>query len=420
VPCAALCEPPTEIPPAEPGRSVLVLNVGWDTGSPQTSTQLFAGDAAVNAGYVNEQVREWYSQSSAGASGVWSAFAGGDYAIAAPHFANPADPTSCDPEQLLAEVSSRAEAAARAQGVEPDEYAVVAVTWWLLPTCGYTGYRNGRHIMFNFHNLTVHHELGHILGLAHAAGISCFDAAGNRVPLSSNCAVADRGDRYDLMGAGSGTFNAVYASQLGWLNGQVERLETGDYVRTVTLKPYTALPHGLRAVRLQDGNATLWLEYRQPIGVDSPGYTFPFSVPATPGLLVHREVRANGLPVSQLLDMTPAAGPEDAGLPIGQTWANPLGEMKVTLVSADASGATVRISSQRIAVPDVIGRTRTEASLAFENAGLVLGGSEEVIDPNCEFIGTVKSQTPAPGTRLLPGGAVSVKVGKEKKKGACN
>jgi beta-lactam-binding protein with PASTA domain len=62
-------------------------------------------------------------------------------------------------------------------------------------------------------------------------------------------------------------------------------------------------------------------------------------------------------------------------------------------------------------VPSVIGASRTTAANRIIAAGLVTGTIGTVVDPLCEDLNTVLTQSPAPGTRLGAGSPVSFKYG---------
>ncbi len=66
------------------------------------------------------------------------------------------------------------------------------------------------------------------------------------------------------------SFNAIFAKQLGWLNGQfIDMRAPATGMRLI--KPFIGSGFsGQRAIRLQDGPTTLWIEYRRPIGIDGP------------------------------------------------------------------------------------------------------------------------------------------------------
>jgi alpha-tubulin suppressor-like RCC1 family protein len=63
-------------------------------------------------------------------------------------------------------------------------------------------------------------------------------------------------------------------------------------------------------------------------------------------------------------------------------------------------------------VPSVAGDAQSDASERLQEAGFVLGRVAQVVDITCEFIGEVKTQTPAAGTLARLGTAVNVTIGK--------
>jgi beta-lactam-binding protein with PASTA domain len=62
-------------------------------------------------------------------------------------------------------------------------------------------------------------------------------------------------------------------------------------------------------------------------------------------------------------------------------------------------------------VPALSGDSPTQASLALQAAGLVLGSISYGVDLSCNNIGAVMSQSPAAGTRITRGAAVSIRIG---------
>lgn len=403
--------PPPQVENPDPERSILVIGVGWNNGYGQTSAVLNTGNPAFYANAINGQVNEWFRQSAPGLFQNWKAVPGGAYQIYPPAFNNPLLPASCDHNLFFKEVADRAEAAARAKGINPDLYKLVVVQWDGY-FCGMAGVQVGRRIGLSESNTAPMHELGHFLGLEHATSIACTDAQGRSVPLSEKCISSEYGDQYDLMGQGTGGYNAAYASQLGWLKNQFIDVAAGDFSASYTLRPFTGSIRERRALRLRDGKTTLWLEYRQQIGIDAPYYTGR-QISVTPGLIVHREITnaKNGKPISQLLDMTPSQDSANAVLPVGQTWANPLGEMKIRVDSAGPESVTVTISSRRITVPDLRGLTVAQAEARLAAAGLKGTGWGGIVDPTCTYLGVVAATSPGAGARVLPENPVTVAIG---------
>jgi len=432
-------EAPEEVPPKPnptpqppPARTILVIGVGWDTGKLSTSATLEGANSAY-IGYLNGHVNEWFAKAAAPAPfGEWRATSGGEYMIAPPrglissaeeHNAKcPAtrETGELDPagREFASDLAAQAEAKARQQGVDPDAYTVVLFQFNRTLTQCFSGLQSGRRTYLT-DPLIAMHELGHYLGLGHARALRCYDAAHQPVPLSTDCKRLEYGDPYDAMGeAVPGlAFNAIHASKLGWMGGQYFDLSAGDYTVTHTIRPFTGSTRSDRALRLRDGGTTYWLEYRAPVGVDDPAF-HGGAPPNVFGLLVHREPQAGQ---SELLDMTPGSvedaneSPDffDAPLPVGQTWAVPDGEMRITLNSVSSAGASVTISSGKVTVPDFRGLTPSQAGAALEAAGLRSGGWSGTPDWFCNSIGTVVAQYPYAGARVLPGTAVSLTLGEE-------
>jgi hypothetical protein len=382
-------------------RSVLVVLVNWPAGNGTPAAPPDAVTPATAAGQVGGTDVGWYQAVSYGQFPGWNAAAIGSYQIAAP----PNDGCS---NVFRANIQASGNQAALSAGFNPASYSVVMYYFSQVP-CGWSGWTVGNAVWINgsMNTPTTVHELGHTLLLAHGHAQTCVDASGQRVPLSANCQTAEYGDVYNVMGCcGPGSFTAMQKFDLGWMSGRQQDVPaTGG---TYTLQPIEATAPGLQALRVVDGSQTLWLEYRQPIGVD--GW---YSAASTQGVLIHRQV-PEGLTQygSNLLDMTPGspAGFADAGLSAGSTWVDPLGAMKVTVNSVSAAGAQVTVQSTNPIVPDVRGELAGTAKSILQAAGFV-AVRQNVVDQLCNFIGEVISQSPAGGTPLAAGTAVTIRVG---------
>src|SRR5262249_21219176 len=57
----------------------------------------------------------------------------------------------------------------------------------------------------------------HNFGVHHARTLSCTDAVGTRVILSSRCTTSEYGDPFSIMGASTRLHNDWHRAQLGWL-----------------------------------------------------------------------------------------------------------------------------------------------------------------------------------------------------------
>jgi hypothetical protein len=279
----------------------------------------------------------------------------------------------------------------------------------LLTICDWGGISFGATVFINGEmttSVTVH-ELGHSAGLGHAHRLACTDGAGHAVTLSTTCTTDEYGDWYSVMGccfAGSPTAIQKYA--LGWMSGRMTTVPS--WGGTFTLQPIETTPlYHLQALRIEDGSQTLWIEYRQPIGVDA-------TVPAvdTNGVFVHLQ-RPDDMTQSGsfLLDISPNDG-DPRTLPVGATWVNPLGIMKITVNAADANTATVTVTPTVATVPPVVGDTLSAAAQALQAAGFVVGQKQYVIDYTCDNINLVVRQSPLAGTHAAPGTAVNLTFGK--------
>jgi hypothetical protein len=408
-------------PPEKPtkGPKMLVVNVGWDTGDPATSAPLQNSTIEENVLNFRGPVNKWFREAAPNIWRDWTVVPGGNYVISPPKvlLQNGCSILAVGANTFFDDLVASGDAAASAAGFSLDSYNLVVyvLSRQVCFPLGQTDAKKRRMVLPVA--AVAQHEMGHILGLDDADALACTDGNGNPVTLSStNCHAVEHGDAYDTMGStAKGLYNAILMNALGWMGGQVVNLTAGDFSQSVTLKPLSEVGKAPRAVRLVDGQTTLWLEYRQPTGLDTPSGAAQEKL--VHGLLIHREVSGGSghLPGSQLLDVTPSLAIDpsyhDAGLRVGQTWGNPLGEMQITLNSADPTGATVTVSSRRRTVPNLLGLTAAQAEARLAGAGLKSTGWGGVLDPTCALIGLVAAQSPSAGTRVLPGNPVTVAIG---------
>jgi hypothetical protein len=115
-------------------------------------------------------------------------------------------------------------------------------------------------------------------------------------------------------------------------------------------------------------------------------------------------------------------GQLDNGTPVGVGTTTPTAVTNLVRVSQFAfgnddpfgsgGGYGLAIGSLPAVVPNLSGDTQGQASQALQAAGLVLGTVSAAVDGTCANIGTVLKQSPAAGTTVLPGSAVSITIGK--------
>ncbi len=181
-----------------------------------------------------------------------------------------------------------------------------------LPSCGWAGlgyigwehaYTNGTAALW-----VVGHEIGHNFGLYHAGSLRCATGV---VIAASGCNVTEYGDPFVIMGnVRTLHLSAYQKSVLGYIPGGVSTY--GGGVQTYTLGPIELPGQAKYAVQIPTGspNRTYWVEFRQPLGIDSAAPSFP-----TNGAQVrlsypfeNNNCCSGKYDDTQFLDMTPANG----------------------------------------------------------------------------------------------------------------
>jgi hypothetical protein len=198
----------------------------------------------------------------------------------------------------------------------------------------------------NAHDGILAHELGHyLLGWSEHSSYVCDSG-----PTEGACRVYLYGDSLSVMGhLLRGHVGAPFKAAEGWLTPQTITT-SGDY----WLTPYET-GDGVTALRVLVGGSknvlpqAFWIEYRQPIGFDV-GLGLPFVDQANlfNGVVIHWEETFTQ--EVYLLAMNPNTGGSSGtsttvdrpALIVGQTWCRG-GKFSITTVSADTTGALVRI-----------------------------------------------------------------------------
>lgn len=185
------------------------------------------------------------------------------------------------------------------------------------------------------------HEVGHGLGLSHSAsrdfGAEPVGAIGTTGTISTY------GDNFSTMGSWNlGHYAAQQKAALGWwsVGTQVQTVQSnGTYI----IAPAESTTTAAQAIRVQRGtgsSAWLWIEYRQPIGL------FDIALPSQvhSGVLIRYQDSATGS-MTNLLDYSPgSANWNGPALAAGSVWEDPYSNLTLSVLSANASGATVNVS----------------------------------------------------------------------------
>jgi len=261
---------------------------------------------------TNQSVDDLYQETSFG--NVWlSGQAVGNYNI------NYATTDPCD----IVAWGNAAEAAALADGINVSAYPrkVYVLPPNSCPASGYgtVGGSSSRSWVFTCDLPDVFaHELGHNLGMQHAATPSYT-----------------YGDTSDIMGLGGGPLrhvNAPHKEQLGWLSDAPAQLVTasGTYdIAPLEFDPATALaPRALKIFKA-DSNEYYFVSFRRPVGFDSN-----LASKYLDRLSIHRHAGNGSSGTTYLL----------ANLADGESFTDTTNGITITQVSHGSSYATASVS----------------------------------------------------------------------------
>ena len=296
-------------------------------------------------------------------------------------------------------IAADADAAATAAGYVPTNYDN---RYYVMPpnsACGwaglaYIGY--GQAWSNGYNALSVYgHELGHNFGLYHSGNLTCPGQS-----IGPNCVgnytSNEYGDPFDVMGnIYPGHFNSMQKSGLGWIPASSVKTHTSGSA-TYTLSPLEASGQSTYAVKIPAAsNRTYWIEYRQPIGVDSGiassngaqiRVASPLEFPCTGSC---------GGDDTQILDMTlgTPGNFNDAALLLNQTYTDSQYGINVT-VTGVATGPT---GSLTLSV-SMGGKTPTTTTLASSANPSLVGAS-------VTFTATVAGTAPTGTVAFTDGGS---------------
>ena len=186
--------------------------------------------------------------------------------------------------------------------------------------------------------------MGHNFGLLHAAYLDCGTA-----PIGGTCSVSEYGDRFDIMGnVRAMHFNAMQKSNLAWIPTTSVKTHTSGSA-TYDLTPIETGGGSSYAVKVPTTNAnrTYWIEYRQPVGFDSPLAGYPNNG-AQIRVASPFETMCGGCDSwsddTQLLDMTPATATfDDATLVVGQSFTDATNGVTINVLGSTSTQLTVQV-----------------------------------------------------------------------------
>ncbi|MDX6553403.1 MAG: hypothetical protein QOH74_1891 [Gaiellales bacterium] len=206
----------------------------------------------------------------------------------------------------------------------------------------------------------VAHELGHNLGVHHAASLRCTSGGQTVAFANTNlaCTPSEYGDMWDVMGSSpSNQQNAFHKLQSGWLGAasgpRVQSITTSGSYTVTPLEAASGvalllIPH-VTAGTVADPSTTLGdtfaLDFRQPSGAFD---TFGVGSSATSGVQIRLvQTPGSGYPSqTELLDATPLTPGNfnDASLTQGSTFVDAADAITIVTTDVNPLGATVQVT----------------------------------------------------------------------------
>ena len=251
-------------------------------------------------------------------------------------------PTSCD----INAIATAADAAASARGYVLTNYAGrIYVFSNNVPGCGWSGlaYINWARAWIKQTSslLVIGHEVGHNLGMLHAASLDC----GTKV-IDGPCTSSEYGDPFDIMGNNRAMHvNAAQKFDLGWIPSS--SVKTHSKGRSIyTLGPLESPGASTYAVKIPAATKrTYWLEYRQPIGFDSALSGFPNNGAQFRVAAPFESICTGCSDDTEFLDLTPATSTfTDGTLLAGSSYTDATYGLRVTVLSATPTALTLDVA----------------------------------------------------------------------------
>jgi hypothetical protein len=309
---------------------------------------------------------------------------------------NMAKPSNCPWSTIGSAADAAALAASSSYNVSNYNFVV-----YLFPSlaCGWSGlaYVGFPHKAWingtgAFATQVISHEMGHNFGLLHAGSLNCGAAS-----IGGSCSVAEYGDPFDTMGNSHAMhFNARQKALLNWIPASSIKTHTSGSAN-YTLNPLEQAGGSTYAIRIPTASSqrTYWLEFRQPLGFDSPSNPAAnFSWPnngAQIRVASPFEWTA-GSDDTEIVDMTPGSGGGfgDAALINGQAFTDSTYGVNVIVTSVSATALTVNV---------------TTAGGASTTTALVSAPNPSTVGANVVFTATVTGTNPTASVNFTDGAA---------------
>ncbi|MBI3185371.1 MAG: PKD domain-containing protein [Myxococcales bacterium] len=264
-----------------------------------------------------------------------------------------------------------ARSAASNAGYVGTSYDLDVVAFQKMPSWGWAGQgyigQRGTWLNGSFGLRTSAHELGHNLGLYHA---NFWQASGETI--IGNGYSVEYGNPYEIMGGGSGHYNAWYKSDLDWLSpAEVASITSSNAFRIFDLEAYTV--GGLKALAVPiSASKAYWVEFRPQGGgslQNGASINWGYSVAKS----------------SNLLDLTPwTQSANDSPLAIGRTFGDATASVYLTPTakggtSPESLDVTVNIGPFAGNLPPTASLTASASQVA---KGTAVTFTATATDPN--------------------------------------
>lgn len=349
-------------------QKAIVVLMNFQDNQSQPITQVQAADMVFNNPNSSNKFYQENSFSKLSFSGV-----------ATPWVTIPKSSSTCDVNSW----ASAADSAVKALGYSVGNYQKI-IYFFPRTSCGWTGYGQiggnpSRSWINGSAGWVIDHELGHNIGLHHAASLSCGSLV---VDDYSRCSFSEYGDPNEVLAvSGQYHFNAAHKIAANWLGStQVQTVTSNG---TFTLSPIETATSDLKALKINkpDTSDAYYIDYRQPFGFDSN-----ISSNAQ-GASIHIW---SGYPGSQTkaLDASPDGNFGSSVLTDGASFTDPALGITITQISHSSTGVVVSVSFG----PATCTRSQPTVSISPStqnaSAGQILNYNISVLNNNSYGCGT--------------------------------